>query len=509
MATDMGHADFTVDDAVHVEDEMPPAPRSMREELRNPSKKRSARASSDAHVHSDANNHAGDGMTRLEERLALLEKSVANIADIVERHEISLREREDALASVGQSVISLCKRIDDSEKQRDEEAAELRAALAEASQRLNALEADRAAGRTHVAAAAPGAIDQPLKRGHDASPPMARDLPPAAESSDSEDKPAQIASYLSVARSAANADTGAKDKTFASQTPRRANRAQYVIFGCAAPLMVVAAATIALNRNPVTAEPVPAPTKFMPVVQKQDVAELPVPAPAPALPPPPPQVIIAPPVDPTPEQLAVSESLDMLQGKATAGDPAAEREVGLAYLTGSSVDVNEEEAARWLLRASYRGEPTAEYWLGTLYARGRGVPADMLQANHWYSASAKLGNRNAMHRLAVANFAGLGTESNPEQAAQWFTKAAQLGLPDSQFDLAVMYERGAGVEQNLVDAYKWYSAAAAQGDKEAASRVAVLAKELKPAELATAMQAAAAFKADLTDENGVAMNPAP
>jgi TPR repeat protein len=488
------------DYAAHADAAMPP--RTMREELRNPAKKRGARAQASG----DPSQDAGDGIASLERRLAMLENSVSNIADIVERHEISLREREDALASVGQSVLALCKRIDESEKLRADEAAELRAALADASMRLNGLEADRAANRSRASAVAPSApepafTDQPLKWGREAEPTLSAEAPPQV--AESEQKNSQIQNYLSVARSAANAETGSNSKRSA-QSPRRANKAQFVIFSCAAPLMVVAAATFAINRNPVTAEPVPVPASFVPA---DHVAALP-PPPAPALPPPP-QLIITPPAEPTPDQLASAEPMDMLQEKATAGDPGAEREVGLKYLTGDSVAVNEEEAARWLLRASYRGEPTAEYWLGTLYARGHGVPADMFQANHWYSASAKLGNRNAMHRLAVANFAGLGMENNPEQAARWFTQAAQLGLPDSQFDLAVMYERGTGVQQSLVDAYKWYAAAAAQGDKQAASRVEVLAKELKPEELAVAMRAAAEFKPDLTDGNGIAANLTP
>ena len=504
----MGISDFTVDDAVHADAAMPL--RTMREELRNPAKKRGARAAPDERgrdAAGDASNGVSDAMPSLERRLAILEKSVSNIADIVERHEISLREREDALASVGQSVLALCKRIDESEKLRADEATEIRAALADASMRLNGLEADKAARQAHASAVAqpatePSFTDQPLQWGRQAEPSLSSEPPPAPQASANEQKNSQIQNYLSVARSAANAETGSKDKRFTAQSPRRANRAQFVIFGCAAPLMVVAAATFALNRNPVTAEPVPVPASFVPA----DQAALP---PAPAAVPPAPQVIIAPPADPTPDELSSTASLDMLQEKATAGDPTAEREMGLKYLTGDSIAVNEEEAARWLLRASYRGEPTAEYWLGTLYARGHGVPADILQANHWYSASAKLGNRNAMHRLAVANFAGLGMENNPEQAARWFTQAAQLGLPDSQFDLAVMYERGTGVEQNLIDAYKWYAAAAAQGDKHAASRVEVLAKELKPAELAQAMRAAAEFKPESTDGNGIAANLTP
>ena len=90
----------------------------------------------------------------------------------------------------------------------------------------------------------------------------------------------------------------------------------------------------------------------------------------------------------------------------------AERDLGLKYLAGDGVQADENEAARWLMRAAYRGEPTAEYWLGTLYARGHGVPEDAFQANHWYEAAAQKGNRRAMHSFAVAYFQGWGVEKN-------------------------------------------------------------------------------------------------
>jgi localization factor PodJL len=114
-----------------------------------------------------------------------------------------------------------------------------------------------------------------------------------------------------------------------------------------------------------------------------------------------------------------------------------------------------------------------------------------------------------MHSLAVANFQGWGKEKNYAEAAKWFEKAAQLGSVDSQYNLAVLYEQGSGVPKSLSDAYRWYAIAAAGGDKESQTRVAVLAKQLSPADLQTAIRAAAAFKPDHADESANAATSVP
>ena len=462
----MGSSDLMVGEAV--------LPRTMREELKNPARKTNGtHAPADGRPQNVASESGEMTVALLERRLAALEQTVGDIADIVEHHEITLRAREDALDSVVQSVLALRTHIAQSEKKHASETAELCAALAEASARLNGLEAAKAA--------APSAAEPPIVSVKEAEPPAATQVPTTAKASARGVKDGTGPAYLSAAREAANSGTGFWDKSASSQSsPRRFGRTQVAIFGCAAPLMILATAAFVLNHHTVTAEPVPTPSVFVPTALS-------------ALPPAP-QVIMGPPLDPTASELASTLSLAMLQEKAKTGDALAERDIGLKYLAGDSIAANDAEAARWLLRASYRGEASAEYWLGTLYSRGHGVPADPAQANHWYGASAKQGNRYAMHRLGIANFEGLGMQSNPEEAAHWFSQAAQLGLVDSQFDLAVLYERGLGVTQSLPDAYKWYAVAAAHGDKEAAERAQVLAKALKPAELAEATRASQEFK---------------
>ena len=54
--------------------------------------------------------------------------------------------------------------------------------------------------------------------------------------------------------------------------------------------------------------------------------------------------------------------------------------------------------------------------------------------------------------------------------------------------------------QSLAEAYKWYAIAAAQGDKEADSRIQILASQLKPGDLALAQSAAAEFKPQPMDQ---------
>ena len=195
-----------------------------------------------------------------------------------------------------------------------------------------------------------------------------------------------------------------------------------------------------------------------------------------------------------PQKSAGVPSLDRISALANQGNPKAETIIGLKYLDGDGVPVNETEAAKWLSRAAQKGEPVAEYRLGTLFERGRGVPADAAKAMHWYQLAAQAGNRKAMHNLAVAYAQGTGVPKDFAEAARWFSKAAALGLSDSQFNLAVLYERGLGVPQSLLDAYKWYAIAAAQGDQESKARIGALTTQLSADDRAAAQRSADMFK---------------
>lgn len=182
-----------------------------------------------------------------------------------------------------------------------------------------------------------------------------------------------------------------------------------------------------------------------------------------------------------------------LAALANGGHAKAQEVLGLAYLDGDGIAVNEAEGAKWLQRAAAQGEVVAAYRMGTLYERGHGVAADPAKAARWYGVAAKAGNRKAMHNLAVAYAQGSGVPKNLLLAVHWFSLAANLGLADSQFNLGVLYERGMGVSQSLPEAYKWYAIAAAQGDAESRSRMGVIAPRLRAADRAAADKSAAQF----------------
>jgi localization factor PodJL len=488
-------------------------------------------------------------MARLERRMQVMEKA---FADIVDRHDKSVRERSGAISSVEESVSAILARLDAGEKHDAELISEMRAAFDKVALRFDEHEAQfqqqpQSPSPMPMAIPAPMTADlapvnpQPLtvpgalpaetqmtlpivqadakadeKNDFGALPTMDKLIPgePPKLAQLGDAKPDRKDTYLSAARRAALAAAENDNKTNATAIHQkrtdRGSRARFLLFACLAPVAILGTAFVVLNRNVVTAgtvEPQPALT-VQAAIQPPESLSIPVPQEAPAdqigalpqqaattpVPQPAPDVVVSPAAEPSASQIRISASLQSLTQAAEAGDQHAMRDAGLKYLAGDGVHVNQAEAARWLMRASYKGEPVAQYWLATLYARGQGVPADAFQANHWYEAAAKQGNRRAMHSLAVASYQGWGMDKNPEQAAKWFQEAAGLGLVDSQFNLAVLYERGDGVPQSLVEAYKWYAIAAGQGDKEAEDRVAILATQLKPEELQKAQAAAAGFK---------------
>ena len=189
-----------------------------------------------------------------------------------------------------------------------------------------------------------------------------------------------------------------------------------------------------------------------------------------------------------------SADVQDLTDKANQGLADAELLLGLKYADGDGVEANDAEAAKWLARAAEKGKALAEYRLGTLYEKGLGVPLDTRIAADWYAKAAELGNVKAMHNLAVAYANGNGRDANYGEAARWFLSAAQRGLADSQFNLAVLHERGLGVKTSLTEAYRWYAIAAAQGDMESSTRVEALLSQIPAAERDAADKAAEAFK---------------
>ena len=150
---------------------------------------------------------------------------------------------------------------------------------------------------------------------------------------------------------------------------------------------------------------------------------------------------------------------------ARVGDVDAQFEVGLAYETGTGVDADEAEAARWFRQAALQGNVEAQYHLARLVARGaRGLKQDLDTALKLYQDAASKGHPQAMNALGQAYQQGRGTEADLAKAAEWYAKAAELSLADAQNNLGMLYLEGKGVNRDLGQAFRLFESAAAQND---------------------------------------------
>lgn len=113
---------------------------------------------------------------------------------------------------------------------------------------------------------------------------------------------------------------------------------------------------------------------------------------------------------------------------ATAGDPAAQRNLGLMYLNGVGVARDPGTAADWFRRAADQDFAPAAANLADLYLKGNGVAAEPEQAFRYMKQAAEGGLAESMHNLGVLYESGYGTARDREAAIRWFRRAAEFGF---------------------------------------------------------------------------------
>jgi uncharacterized protein len=121
-----------------------------------------------------------------------------------------------------------------------------------------------------------------------------------------------------------------------------------------------------------------------------------------------------------------------LIAKASAGDAAAQVQVGEGYARAGAAERHPEEAGK-----NYQ------------------------QAAAWYKKAADQNNiAGELHLAALYRDGATGFARDMAQAAAWYRKAADQGDADAQATLGVLYSMGQGVAQSDVDAYFWLDLAA-------------------------------------------------
>lgn len=114
-------------------------------------------------------------------------------------------------------------------------------------------------------------------------------------------------------------------------------------------------------------------------------------------------------------------------------------------------------------------------------------------AKEWREA-ADAGVAAAQFNLGLLYLDGMGVPQNDAEAANLFRRAADQGYAKAQYNLGELYVIGQGVRRDNVTAHMWLNLCAAQGDAKCAAQRDLLAKKMRPRDLATAQRRATEWK---------------
>jgi TPR repeat protein len=118
------------------------------------------------------------------------------------------------------------------------------------------------------------------------------------------------------------------------------------------------------------------------------------------------------PADPAP----LPREVQPLLAAAEGGDPQAQTDLGLNYMSGAGVPQDGFEGMRWLRKASEQGAAKAQLALGRIYLSGYDtVGQDLNEAQRWLGAAAAQGDPEAKKLLAEAKTA----EAESDRYAYW------------------------------------------------------------------------------------------
>lgn len=163
---------------------------------------------------------------------------------------------------------------------------------------------------------------------------------------------------------------------------------------------------------------------------------------------------------------------------ANAGNAQGQYEVAMAYLLGKNgVQVNVNEAKKYLDLSIAQEEPRAYKLQGDMYYYGIGIDEDNEKAAEWYKKSSDAGNAEASSILANMYLDGIGVTKNETKGYQLYKIAADAEIPHGISGLGICYENGFGVSKNISTAISYYQKAADLGNPYAQRRLYRLYRE--------------------------------
>ena len=128
--------------------------------------------------------------------------------------------------------------------------------------------------------------------------------------------------------------------------------------------------------------------------------------------------------------------------EANSGDPVAEHELGLCYLTGDGFAADTQKAAYWIKKAADQDLPFARYNYGILLFNGLGMQWNPFEAYHHFQAAAKKEVPQAYYMLGILLSDNLAVPRNLDQAYRYFKTAADSGFAPAKEVLAEFDKHG-------------------------------------------------------------------
>ncbi|MDF1684559.1 MAG: SEL1-like repeat protein [Legionellaceae bacterium] len=139
-----------------------------------------------------------------------------------------------------------------------------------------------------------------------------------------------------------------------------------------------------------------------------------------------------------PNKIPLTDYYDMLIRSSAHSEQKLVQE-NLDFIT---YPLAEERWSELLEERASLGDPTAQFALGQLYQQGHGVKKDLKKAVDYYMEAVAQQDLKAEYTLGLFYFNGEDGKHDYQQALGWLNDAAFKGNPESQYMLGRLLERG-------------------------------------------------------------------
>jgi hypothetical protein len=116
------------------------------------------------------------------------------------------------------------------------------------------------------------------------------------------------------------------------------------------------------------------------------------------------------------------------KAKAENGDSMAQMKLGICYLEGTGVDIDESEATRLFNQSAQQGNGEAQDYLGTCYALGKGTDQNFVVAYAWLSMAIENGRLQAAkaREMLVSQMSPSEIREGRETFCRWLVDKPNL-----------------------------------------------------------------------------------